>query len=168
MKKVLAITTILLLSLFAVVSIAGENLSWLTFDKGLAEAKKSDKKILVDVYTDWCGWCKRMDRDTYLNKEVAGYLAQQFVLVKLNAESDQRLHYKGKSYSEAEIAHSFHVTGYPTTLFFEPNGDHITSLSGYVKADEFLNITKFIGENYYKTKKFEEYMHMQESGGKKQ
>ena len=64
--------------------IAGENssLKWKSFDEGMAEAKKSNKKLLVDVYTDWCGWCKKMDASTYGNAEVAAYLNQQYYKFK--------------------------------------------------------------------------------------
>lgn len=167
--KILLRVAALLLSLsVAIAGDAGHDLQWLSFDKGLAEAQKSDKKILVDVYTDWCGWCKRMDRDVYANNKVASYLTQQYVLVRVNAESSEELHYKGKTYSEMGLAEEFKVTGYPTILFLDPNGNHITSLPGYVKADEFLGIVKFIGEDYYKTMKWEEYQKNQNSKGNNQ
>jgi len=167
-RTILRVAALLLSSSVALAGGAEHDLQWLSFDKGLAEAQKSDKKILVDVYTDWCGWCKRMDRDVYANDKVASYLMQQYVLVKVNAESSEELHYKGKTYSEMGLAQGFKVTGYPTILFLDPNGNHITSLPGYVKADEFLGIVKFIGEDYYKTMKWEEYLENQKSQGKSQ
>jgi uncharacterized protein YyaL (SSP411 family) len=74
---------------------AGENsnLKWHDFNDGIATAKKTNRKILVDVYTNWCGWCKKMDASTYGNSEIAKYLSERYVLVKLNAESDKKLFY---------------------------------------------------------------------------
>ncbi len=165
-RTILPAATLILFWSMGIAGDAGHDLQWLSFDKGLAEAQKSDKKILVDVYTDWCGWCKRMDRDVYANDKVAGYLTQQYVLVKVNAESSEELHYKGKTYSEMDLAQAFKVTGYPTILFLDPDGNHITSLPGYVKADEFLGIVKFIGGDYYKTMKWEEYQKSEGPKGK--
>ena len=161
-QTMLQVAALLLSMSIVMAGDAGRDLQWLSFDKGLAEAQKNDKKILVDVYTVWCGWCKRMDKDVYANDKVVSYLTQQYVLVRLNAESSEELHYKGKTYSEMELAQGFKVTGYPTILFLDPDGNHITSLPGYVKADEFLGIVKFIGENYYKTMKWEEYQKNQD------
>jgi len=144
------------------------DLAWRSFDKGLAEAKKADKKVLVDVYTDWCGWCKKMDKVVYSDTQVTNYLLHQFVLVRLNAESQNQVHYKGKTYTEAELAMGFRVTGYPTTLFFKPDGEHITTLPGYLGADDFMNVATFIGDDHYKTMKWEEYLQKQKSKEKKE
>ena len=120
------------------------------------------------MYTDWCGWCKRMERDTYSNDSVSNYLAKQFVLVKLNAESDATVHYKGKAYSELAMARGFGVNGYPTIIFLEPNGKHITSLPGYVGPDKFLTIVTYIGNDHYKNMTWEEYTANQSEKGKSQ
>src|SRR5215510_179475 len=111
------LTTALLATLCAY---AGEKqeLKWRAFNAGFDEAKKNNKKIILDVYTDWCGWCKRLDKDTYGNEKVMEYLNQEYVVIKLNAESDSKLTYKDKSYTEASIAQAFGITGYPTIIFF--------------------------------------------------
>ena len=57
-----------------------------------------------------------------------------------------------------QLAQGFGVTGYPTTIFLEPNGDAITSISGYIRANEFINIIKFVGGDHYKNMKWEEYL----------
>ncbi|MEO8166786.1 MAG: DUF255 domain-containing protein [bacterium] len=135
---------------------AGES-SWKSFNDGMAEAKRSNKKILVDVYTDWCGWCKKMDAQTYENAKVAKYLSDRYVLVKLNAESGKKLSYQGKQYTEQELAGAFGVTGYPTTLFLKPNGEAITVYPGFADAENFRLIISYIAEDHYLTKKFDEY-----------
>ncbi|MBI4535038.1 MAG: DUF255 domain-containing protein, partial [Ignavibacteriae bacterium] len=94
------------LVLLTIVSPAGEkeDLKWRTFNQGVNEAKKKQKKVLIDVYTDWCGWCKRMDVQTYADKSVASYLNEKYVVIKLNAESNKKLSYKGNEYTEAELS----------------------------------------------------------------
>jgi len=132
-------------------------LKWRKFEAGLAEAKKSGKKILLDVYTDWCVWCKKLDKEVYGNEKIAEYLNNQYVLIKLNAESKVKVKYKGEKLTEMELAQGFGVKGYPTIIFLEPNADAINKLGGYVGPDEFLPIAKFIGEDHFKKMSWEDY-----------
>ncbi len=69
------------------------------FNDALKKAKDENKRVIVDVYTDWCGWCKKMDTDAYGNKKVKNLIKNNFVFIKLNAESDNKLKYKGIEYS---------------------------------------------------------------------
>jgi thioredoxin-related protein len=130
---------------------------WREFDVGLDQAKAGGKRVLVDVYTDWCGWCKRMDRDTYAKTEVQKYVAQAFIPVRLNAESSRKVRYKGSEYSLRQLASGFRVNGYPTTLFFEADGTHIVTAPGYMNASDFLTVLRYIGDGHYKDKDFEQF-----------
>src|SRR6266853_1203265 len=84
-----------------------QELKWKAFNAGFAEAKKNNKKVMVDVYTDWCGWCKRLDKDTYSNGKVIDYLSHEYVVVKLNAESKDSIKFKENSYSGSSLAREF-------------------------------------------------------------
>lgn len=133
-------------------------LQWNELEPALAEAKKSGKPILVDVYTDWCGWCKRMDKTTYGNAEVRDYVARSFVPVRLNAEDDKsRATYDGKSRTYRQFADGFQVSGYPTTLFLASDGTLITLLPGYAKPAPFLNVLRYVGEGHYRTRSWDAY-----------
>ncbi|MCG3125847.1 MAG: Thiol:disulfide interchange protein DsbD [Phycisphaerae bacterium] len=90
-----------------------------------SDAEKSNKLIMVDFYTDWCGWCKKLDKDTYTDEKVIK-LAAQFACVKLNAEKE------GK-----EQAVKYGVQGYPTILFVQANGDVVGRIGGYMKPEPF-------------------------------
>src|ERR671921_2845222 len=68
-----------------------EKLPWMKLQEAQAAAKKQNKPILIDLYTDWCGWCKVMDKQTYANKNVAAYINEKFYPVKLNAEMKQAI-----------------------------------------------------------------------------
>lgn len=130
-----------------------------TFEDALKKAKSDNKRVVVDVYTDWCGWCKKMDGEAYSNKDVKNILADNFVFIKLNAEGTGKIKYKGKEYTETELAAFFEVTGYPTTVFLEPDGsliefkyDKMTmkSVPGYFKTDEFKKILNYFKDGKYK------------------
>lgn len=138
---------------------AGENsFRWMSFNDGLVEARKTNKKVLIDVYTDWCGWCKRMDSQTYSDASVASYLGKRYVAIKLNAESDRTLQYKGDQYTERELAAAFGVEGYPSTIFLRSDGEPITIYPGFADAKQFINILSFIAEDHYLTTKFQDYL----------
>lgn len=137
-------------------------LVWNSLEAGLAEAKKTDRKVLIDVYTNWCGWCKRMDKETFNHADIATYLSKQYVLVKLNAESSSKTRYKDKDMTETELARAFGVRGYPTLVFLDPRGEIITVYPGYVKAEDFLPMIKFIGESAYEKMKWDAYLQQYE------
>ncbi len=144
--------------LFSQTKVNSTQRGWNSFDNGLEHAKVSHKKILVDVYTDWCGWCKKMDEEVYADPKVKEYLTKNFVTVKVNAEAEGTIHYKGNVYSPAQLAAAFGVTGYPATLFLKEDGDPITLLPGYMEAPMFIHVLSFVAENQYEKKQFDQYL----------
>ena len=99
-----------------------------TFEEALAKARGENRLLLVDVYTDWCGWCKKLDREVFADGRV-GSAAKDLVAVKVNAE-------KGGE----EIARRYRVRGYPTILFLDGAGSVVERIDGYVDADEMVKI----------------------------
>jgi thioredoxin-related protein len=142
----------------SIVPSAPSPIVWHSFDEGTLLARNSSKKVLVDVYTDWCSWCKKMDFEVYTNKEVRELLREHFIPVKLNAESGNPLSFRGNKISEADFARELGITGYPTTLFFDQNSNPITDFSGYAAPERFAKVLQFIGKDYYKTVSFQEYV----------
>lgn len=130
-----------------------------SFNDALKTAKEQDKRVIVDVYTDWCGWCKKMDSEVYSKSDIKEIVEDNFVFVKLNAESNNKVKYNGKEISEADLAVQFQATGYPTTVFLEPNGkvieykynkDNMSFLPGYFRASVYKKILQFIADGKYK------------------
>ena len=126
---------------------AGE-VEWRSWNAGIAEAAATGRPVLVDVYTEWCGWCKRMDRDVYSRADVREYLASHFVTIKLDAESSAPGKYEGRSLTSSGIAQRFRVSGYPTTVFLRANGEHLVNVPGYIPADRFKLMLTYIGEDH--------------------
>jgi len=125
-------------------AVAGAAPAWRTWDEGLREAARLQRPVLVDVYTDWCGWCKRMDRDVYARADVQGYLAKRFVVVKLNAESSARVRWEGREMTSRALAQRLGVTGYPNTTFLDAKGRRLGAVPGYVPADRFLQMLRSV------------------------
>ena len=149
MKRILLVT-IILAAFSATSSLASESkpLAWRTWDAGLREAGGAGRPILVDVYTNWCGWCKRMDRDVYSRADVQDYLSRRFVLIKLNAEARDAAAYEGEVYTSRSLAARFRVSGFPTTIFLKPGGEHVANVPGYIPAERFLLLLHYIGDGH--------------------
>ena len=139
------------------------SVEWLDFEKAVTLAQKERKIVVVDFYTDWCGWCKKMDKDTYGNTQVVKYAKEKLVMSKVDAESRETTRFKNQELSYRQLAAGFGVRGYPATIFIDANGEFLTSLSGYLTPDQFLPILEFLAEGHYKTMKYEQFMEKRKS-----
>ncbi len=143
---------------------SGSDLNWHNFGDGMQKAKNENKQVLIDVYTDWCSWCKVMDEKTYTDPRIVDILNSKFVLIRLNPEKDGPVTLNGKSYSADQFAQGMGVTGYPATAFFESNEKMITMVPGYLKADEFLPILEYIGDKKYNELSFDDFVKQRRKG----
>jgi thioredoxin-related protein len=153
---------------FLLPSVHAAETAWRAWDNGLAQAGSAGRPVLVDVYTDWCGWCKRMDRDVYSRRDVQEYLSRRFVTVKLNAESSDGARYEGRTYTSRSLAARFGVNGYPTTIFLSAKGTHLGNVPGYIPADRFLLLLRYIGDGHAeKGESFEDFARAQAEGARR-
>ena len=133
-------------------------LNWLPYNEGLLKAEKESKYVLIDFYTDWCGYCKKMDKETYTDQEVLKAISKNFVTIKINAESENKVVEGDKEITERGLANLFQVSGYPTIWFLESDNEKIAPLPGFVPAQQFKIVLDYIGEGWYKDISFEEYL----------
>lgn len=121
-----------------------QELKWLSFDEGYKLSQKTGKVMLVDVYTDWCGWCKRMDKDTYSKSEIIEYINKNYIPVKFNPEiNNVRYQYKNMNLSGMELMGAIgnnEIRGYPATVFLNPSKEQYRVVSGYYDATRFQNV----------------------------
>lgn len=141
------------------VAAPAEEIQWETIEAASLAAPQDGKKLLVDLYTDWCGWCKVMDRETYSDPRVVKYINEHFHPVKFDAEQKGKINVGGETfdYIAGRRIHSLALSmfgenrpSYPTTVFFEKNLEIITQAPGYIEADEMLMILHFLGSDSYK------------------
>jgi thioredoxin-related protein len=129
-----------------------EKIVWLTFDEAAQLNQVKKKKIFVDVYTSWCGWCKRMEATTLQDPAISRYLNEKYFSVKLNAESNKKLVYNGQEMTEADLAKNiFQATGYPTTVYLNEEVKVLQPVPGYLDVDMLNKILHFYGDDAYKT-----------------
>ncbi len=140
-------------------------MKWMTLAEAEAAAAKDPRPILIDLYTEWCGWCKVMDKKTYKNKNVFDYLNGKFRAVKLDAESKGSLQWKGKSYAYNsqykvnEIA--FFLAGgqlsFPTTVIIPAGTNDPQPIPGFLEPKDLEQVVKYFGEGAYKVQQFPAY-----------
>jgi len=126
----LSMKNFFILTLVLLIPMGAQSIKWYSPSKGFAKAEKEKKIVLIDVYTDWCGWCKTMDKETYSNKSVTKALNKNFVCVNYNPEKDGNIKIGGKVYKPESFENMAKVDGYPATAFFRSNGKFIETVTG--------------------------------------
>ena len=161
MKKTIFI---LLLAVLTSASSSAQKINWVTFQEALELQKKTPKKIMMDVYTNWCGPCKMLDKNTFQKKEVADYVNKHYYAVKFNGEGNESVNYKEKTFSNpkynpanAKRRNSAHdltrylqVSAYPTIVFFDDKGEVIAPIRGYQKPSQLELYLKMFKQDDHK------------------
>ena len=146
-----------------------EKINWMSFEEAVKLNETNPKKIFIDVYTDWCGWCKKMDQTTFADKDVVTYMNENFYAVKFDAEQTGPIEFNGYTFVNKtpngarkgthELAQALlqGKMSYPSYVFMSENNQLITTVPGYVEAYNFLYILKYIGSDAFKKQSWEEY-----------
>lgn len=150
--------------------VAGDEvIKWHTFTEAVELSKKNPKKMFIDVFTEWCGWCKKMDASTFKDPKITKLMNKYFYAVKLDAEMKDSVKFQDHVFknpdpngrrSTHELAMSL-LNGqmsYPTAVFMDEKFGIITPLPGYQTAEGLEPILVFIGENKYVDTKWEDFI----------
>jgi len=152
-----------------ILSTNAQEVKWISWEEAakLGQTDVTPKKVFIDIYTDWCGWCKKMDKDTFQDPQVAAYMAKNYYMVKMDGEGKDPIEFQGKTFKFVKSGrsgyHEFAAAlmqgnmSYPTTVFLDENLKMLSPVPGYQKPDTFLQIAKYFGENIYKEKDWQEY-----------
>ncbi len=163
--RIVAFTLIFLCSM----AITAQEIQWMSFEDAVAMTQNegNTKKVFIDVYTDWCGWCKKMDKDTFQNPEVAKYMQENYYMVKFNAEGKEPIEFDGRTfeyvpsgrrgYHQLAAALLNNRLSYPTVVFLDENMKMLSPVPGYQKVKPFLQIARYFGDNIYKEQDWKSY-----------
>jgi thioredoxin-related protein len=152
---------------------------WMTFDQAVEKSKTEKKKIFIDLYTDWCGWCKVMDKKTFTDPVVANLLNEKFYPVKFNAEQKEDVVFNGTTFKYIasgrggyhQLAASLlnNQLSYPNFVFLTEEFHLVqlipgsTSLPGFRKPEEFHVFLSFVANDHFKKMKMEDYQKVYQS-----
>ena len=130
----------------------GGDITWLGYDEGLVKAKAEGKHVFVTYTTSWCGYCKKMNRTTFVDSEVVAMMDSNFVAVMVDGDSRFELDIEGYKISERDLTRSeFSVGSYPTYFFLKPDGEKLGALRGYQFKDQLMKYLVFVAERRYDT-----------------
>ena len=166
-KKVLFVSGFLLLSTYFFSQENDGLVKWLTIKEAQEKNKLVEKPIILDIYTDWCGWCKHMMKTTYSNQGLAEYINANFYPVKFNAETKDTIEYDGKIYKplskEPKTPHELAIKflgeklSYPSTLFIANKYQFNLLTQGFLEDKKIEPILIFMVENAWKSSDFNEF-----------
>ena len=133
---------------------------YLDWDEGMAAAKKEKKPVVVDFYADWCGYCKKMDKETFAAPEIKHRFVNGWIAIKIDIEDKNKTAtVDGNTMTHAELVRYFRVTGFPTYLFIDKEGKPVSPYSGYVPKERFGQLLDYFKDEVYtKNIKFNEYI----------
>lgn len=155
MKKII-LPLILVIYCF---SSQAQKIKWLTFEEAISLNKNKPKTILIDVYTDWCGYCKKMDHNTYENPVIVNIINENYYAVKLDAEQTKSIYFKGKEYKfikqgrkgynelAASLLHG--EMSYPSTVFMDQEERLIQKVPGYLEPKEMEPILMYFAQQNF-------------------
>ena len=142
---------------------------WYTVEEATEAMNQEDRKIILELYTDWCGWCKRMEGITLQQPHIAQYLNENFYPIRFNAESKQAINFKNKSYEFVappgttgyhEFVAQFMEDGrlsFPTIVFLDEDLNVIQSMVGFKTPYEFEQIITYFATDHYKKMPWQKY-----------
>ncbi|MCX7550865.1 thioredoxin family protein [Xanthomarina sp. F2636L] len=166
MKKVVSLIALMLV----VTSITAQEINWVSLEEAVELQKKNPKKIMIDAYTNWCGPCKMLDKNTFQKKDVADYVNKYYYAVKFNAEGNETINFKGNTFSnpgynpananrrnsQHELSAYFSVRSYPTILFLDEKGEFLSPVIGYKTPQQLEVYLKLFKENAHTSMKTQE------------
>lgn len=166
-KLILAIIVVLPIVFLSAAKppLKADKMKWMTLPEAQEAMKKERRPILIDLYTDWCGWCKTMDKKTYTNPKVIAYLQANFYTVKLNAETREAVNWNQKTYhfNTANRTNDFAVfltygrLSYPTTVILPTDNSGPQPVPGYLEPKDLELVVRYFGDGKYGKLPFEAY-----------
>ncbi|MFW6096287.1 MAG: thioredoxin family protein [Bacteroidota bacterium] len=163
MKKSIFIAILM----FASLNIIGQEVKWHSFEEAIEKNKSNPKKILIDVYTDWCGWCDKMKEETFNHPDIAEYINKHFYAVRFDAESSEEITFRGETFkkegNKKRSPHQLAVAllqgkmSYPSVAYLNEDNQLITAVPGFYGAKDMEVLLKYFVEEAYKKEKFNDF-----------
>ncbi|MDA3952366.1 MAG: DUF255 domain-containing protein [Bacteroidales bacterium] len=167
MKRLVILLVVASIGLLKTSFAQEEIVKWYSMEDALELNKIEQRKIFIDVYTDWCGWCKKMDASTFTNPAIAKILNEEYYAVKFDAETNDTINFGGKLFinegGKSRSPHQLAVAllqgkmSYPSVAYLNEQNQLLTSVPGYYTADKLEPILMFFAEDAFISNTFEDY-----------
>lgn len=138
-----------------------KKINWYTLEEAQQLAENGDKKVLVYLEAQWCGYCKKMEGQVFPQQDVQDVIHEFYYPVRVDIESENTLSFQGEQMSEREFAGRLRVSATPTFLFVDGAGNMLGQQPGFMPADIFKALLSFVGSDQYETMKFNQYLEEQ-------
>jgi thioredoxin-related protein len=168
--KGLILTVVSVFFFFNVSAQTAETVKWYSIEEAVRLNAQTPKKFIIDIYTDWCGWCKKMDKETFNQPEIARYINANYYPVKFNAESLEDITFSGKTFKGGQAVgnrvspHQFAVAlfngqnmGYPAIAYLTEKLEMIGTIPGYKTPKDIEPLLHYIAESKYQAVAFDKY-----------
>ena len=166
-KSFFLLTSILLISFSF--NCNAQEVKWHTFSEAIELNKKAPRKIFIDVYTEWCGWCKVMDKETFTHPVIAKILNENFYAVKFDAEREDTVVFQNHTFvnqgegrrptHQLAIAMLNGKMSYPSIVFMSEQNQLIAAVPGFQKPKQIEPLLMFISGSLYEKKvNYQEYV----------
>jgi thioredoxin-related protein len=142
-------------------------INWMTWEEAVKAAEKEPRKIFVDCYTDWCGWCKRMDQTTFQDEAVVAFMNKNFYAVKFDAEQKENIKWRNMTFQYVkagrrgvhQLAYSLldGKLSYPSFVYLNEKFDRISISKGYKQPEDLKKELEWVAGNHYKNTSFKDY-----------
>ena len=147
----------------AKVTPTGHKLNWISIGTLKEKMQSNPRPVLIDLYTNWCYWCKVMDKKTYSNEKVIAYINDHFYAVKVDAETKDSIAWGNRvfKYNESYKINDFAMfltsgqPGFPTTSIFTDEKTDPASLEGFLEPRDLEPVLKYFGEGFSKSESFQ-------------
>lgn len=143
-------------------------IQWIRFEDLAAAQAKEPRKVFIDVYTDWCGWCKKMDANTLTHSVIIKYMSEKYYAIKFNAETRDTVRFNGFTYtstnpSNPRATHQLALSllnnklGYPSSVYLDEEMKVLGVLQTYLDAPTMEAVLHFYADGAYKTTPWQNY-----------
>jgi len=155
-KQIVTITTLCIIFSLCMAPVMAETkeIQWQPYDTGIKMIKEQNKKGFLHFYTDWCTYCKIMNKQTFIDAKIIDYLNDNFVAIRVNADKQK------------DVAKKYGVSRFPNTWFISEDSSSLSSQPGFIPPEMLLNMLKFLNTDSFKEMKFSEFIQTQEKAQK--